>query len=87
MSEWTVSTPVNNPSTAPLTAVPRRTPIARVTIEVFSSKPGDTEVTLWVEKDGPMAMAQGKFGAERDQALLRLKALATHEMANALGKF
>jgi len=86
VTNWQSYAPLNSPTTA---APPRpsaaRNPVARVTIEIFSSNAGDTSVSLWVDKNGPMADTQGDFGTERNQALLRLQALTTREIVSAFG--
>lgn len=83
MSNWTATSPAaTEPGTKNSAEQPA--PIARITVEVFSTRPGDSTVSVWADRHGPMADAQGDFGPKRQQALARLKNISVRAVGTAL---
>ena len=84
MSNWMASSPARVKSSDAASVSNSPKPIATITIEVFSTNPGDNTVTVWADKAGAMADAQGDFGAKRQQAVARLKNIGVRALTGAL---
>lgn len=86
MTQWISKAPLNEASSITVNQEAPRTPIARLTIDIFTTSLGDSSVTIWTEKGAQFATAQGKIGPDRNNALLKLKATVTREIAAAIAK-
>jgi hypothetical protein len=89
MSGWNSYAPRNERGRTPaaLSAAAERErsrrPAATITLNIYSTKTGDSEMSLTVDRQGPMRSAEGDLGAARNQELLRIKRAALRELGAA----